>query len=184
MAHGPQSRKNLTVRPRSLYTWVSLNVFNITWHAMIKTHNTEQYHNKTWPCALTWLQTQFDPPFKNASFQLLSFHTRWLLHDGGYHYDISVSYWVMILPQPQRHLDFHPDCCSLFDLSWLHIRLTPSALPVTGAETSVAKQSHIVTGHFYEVQTLMMMLPIQCWSRIYTRLCQHFSCWCSSTSRH
>ena len=44
--------------------------------------------------------------------------------------------------------------------------------------------THIVTGHFYEVQTLMMMLPIQCWSRIYTRhvLCQHFSCWCSSTS--
>ena len=31
----------------------------------------------------------------------------------------------------------------------------------TGAETSVAKQPHIVTGHFSEAQTLVMMLPIQ-----------------------
>ena len=30
--------------------------------------------------------------------------------------------------------------------------------------------THINTGNFYEVHILMMMLPIQCWSRIYTTL--------------
>ena len=52
----------------------------------------------------------------------------------------------------------------------------------SGAEANVAKQPHIVTGH--EVQTLMMMLPIQCWSRIFIRLvlCQQFSCCCTSNS--
>ena len=39
-----------------------------------------------------------------------------------------------------------------------------------GTETGVAMQPHMAIGHFYEVQTLMMVLPIQCWSRMYTRL--------------
>ena len=49
--------------------------------------------------------------------------------------NLNIFKWDSIilgsLPQSQGHLDFRPDCCSLFNLSWLHIRLTPSALPVT-----------------------------------------------------
>ena len=91
----------------------------------------------------------------------------------------------MILPQSQGHLDFSPDCCSVFDLSWPHIPWRNQPCPSRGAEASVAKQPHIGTGQFYDVQTLTMVLPIQCWSGIYTQLvlCQHLSCWCSGTAR-
>ena len=47
-----------------------------------KTDNTEQYHNKNWSFALTWRRTPFNPPFRNASFQLLSteaYIRHWLL---------------------------------------------------------------------------------------------------------
>ena len=80
--------------------------FSITCQAMIKTHNTEQYRNKNWLWALKWQQTSFDPPFKNASFQLLSFHTQWVLRDMGYYHNISDNFralsvlWHFI---PEQH---------------------------------------------------------------------------------
>ena len=53
-----------------------------------------------------------------------------------------------------------------------------------GADTSVAKQAHIVTGHFCGRKHWWWCKPSQCWSRIYTRfeLCHHLSCWCCRTS--
>ena len=83
--------------------------------------------------------------------------------------------------------DFVPECCSLFDLQALMIAhsLDANSPPLhADAKSSVAKQPHIVIGHYWEAQQ-RWCYPFKCWSRIFAGLdrCHHFSCWCSSTSR-
>ena len=75
--------------------------------------------------------------------------------------------------------DFVPELCSLFDLQALMIAhsLDAKSPPLhADAKSSVAKQPHIVIGHYWEAQQ-RWCYPFKCWSRIYAGLdrCHHLA---------